>query len=67
MQIRAESITPIFMVTARSEVVDRVVGLEIGANDKITKSFHVRLNWNRGLALVSRMKKASHEIGNASC
>lgn len=41
-QIRTESKVPIIMVTARSDVIDRVVGLEIGADDYITKPFHVR-------------------------
>ena len=41
-QIRTESKIPIIMVTARSDVIDRVVGLEIGADDYITKPFHVR-------------------------
>lgn len=40
--IRQHSTVPIIMVTARSDVIDRVVGLEIGADDYITKPFHVR-------------------------
>jgi DNA-binding response OmpR family regulator len=40
--IRQHSNVPIVMVTARSDVIDRVVGLEIGADDYITKPFHVR-------------------------
>ncbi|NNE86569.1 MAG: response regulator transcription factor [Silicimonas sp.] len=40
--IRAHSKVPIIMVTARSDVIDRVVGLEMGADDYITKPFHVR-------------------------
>lgn len=40
--IRAQSNIPIIMVTARSDVIDRVVGLELGADDYITKPFHVR-------------------------
>lgn len=41
-EIRKTSKVPIIMVTGRDDVVDRVVGLEIGADDYITKPFHVR-------------------------
>ena len=40
--IRLVSSVPIIMVTGRDDVIDRVVGLEIGADDYITKPFHVR-------------------------
>jgi len=39
---RQNVITPIIMLTAKSEEVDKVVGLEIGADDYITKPFSVR-------------------------
>ncbi|WP_076446481.1 response regulator [Roseivivax lentus] len=41
-EIRQRSDVPIVMVTGRDDVVDRVVGLELGADDYITKPFHVR-------------------------
>ncbi|MEO1138197.1 MAG: response regulator transcription factor [Pseudomonadota bacterium] len=41
-QIRKTSCVPIVMVTGKDDVIDRVVGLEIGADDYITKPFHVR-------------------------
>ena len=41
-KIRSESITPIIMLTARSEEVDKLLGLEIGADDYITKPFSPR-------------------------
>ena len=41
-EIRKESQVPVFMVTGREDVIDRIVGLEIGADDYITKPFHVR-------------------------
>src|SRR5579885_2888052 len=41
-RIRARSITPILMLTARAEEVDRVLGLEIGADDYLTKPFSMR-------------------------
>ena len=41
-QARHTSQVPIIMVTGKDDVIDRVVGLEIGADDYITKPFHVR-------------------------
>jgi DNA-binding response OmpR family regulator len=41
-RIRAESSVPIIMLTARVEELDRVVGLEVGADDYVTKPFSVR-------------------------
>ena len=40
--VRKTSSVPIVMVTGQGDVIDRVVGLEIGADDYITKPFHVR-------------------------
>ena len=47
--LRQESATPIIMLTARGKEVDRVVGLELGADDYVTKPFSVR-------ELVARVK-----------
>ena len=41
-EIRKVSGVPVIMVTGKDDVIDRVVGLEIGADDYITKPFHVR-------------------------
>lgn len=41
-EIRRVSRVPIIMITGKDDVIDRVVGLEIGADDYITKPFHVR-------------------------
>ncbi len=41
-ELRARSDVPIIVVTARSEEVDRVVGLELGADDYIVKPFGFR-------------------------
>ncbi|MFK7837443.1 MAG: response regulator [Sulfitobacter sp.] len=41
-QIRATSRVPIIMISGKDDVIDRVVGLEVGADDYITKPFHVR-------------------------
>lgn len=40
--LRAESHIPIIMVTGKGDLIDRVVGLEIGADDYIAKPFHLR-------------------------
>ncbi len=41
-EIRRDRQVPIIMVTSRDDIIDRVVGLELGADDYITKPFHVR-------------------------
>jgi two-component system, OmpR family, response regulator len=41
-RLRARSAVPIIMLTAKSEEIDKVVGLELGADDYITKPFSVR-------------------------
>ena len=41
-EVRASSDIPIIMLTGRDDVVDRIVGLEIGADDYIPKPFHLR-------------------------
>jgi DNA-binding response OmpR family regulator len=40
--IRSQSNIPIVMVTGRGDTIDRVVGLELGADDYISKPFHIR-------------------------
>jgi len=53
-RIRLTSATPILMLTARDEVVDRVVGLEIGADDYLTKPFDMHELVARVRALLRR-------------
>src|SRR3989337_3986337 len=40
--LRKEMITPILMLTARDDEIDRVVGLEVGADDYLTQPFSMR-------------------------
>jgi two-component system phosphate regulon response regulator OmpR len=41
-EIRMQSDVPIIMLTGRDDVVDRIIGLEMGADDYIAKPFHLR-------------------------
>ena len=53
-RLRAESSVPIIMLTAKDAEVDRVVGLEIGADDYVTKPFSVRELVSRVGAVLRR-------------
>lgn len=53
-QIRQTSATPVLMLTARGDEVDRVVGLEVGADDYLTKPFSMRELVARVRALLRR-------------
>jgi DNA-binding response OmpR family regulator len=53
-QIRAKSTVPIIMLTAKTEEIDKVLGLELGADDYITKPFSVREFRSRVKAVLRR-------------
>jgi DNA-binding response OmpR family regulator len=53
-QIRATSTVPIIMLTAKTEEIDKVLGLELGADDYITKPFSVREFRSRVKAVLRR-------------
>src|SRR5258708_17030976 len=53
-EIRKTSQVPIIMLTARDEVTDKVVGLELGADDYLTKPFHPQELVARAKALLRR-------------
>ncbi|MCL6274989.1 response regulator transcription factor [Muricauda sp. 2012CJ35-5] len=56
-KVRAKNITtPIMMLTARSEEIDKVLGLEVGADDYLTKPFSVREFIARVKAIFRRQK-----------
>jgi DNA-binding response OmpR family regulator len=58
-KIRLEKIhTPILMVTSKSEEIDKIIGLEIGADDYITKPFGIRELIARVKAILRRSELA---------
>jgi len=62
-RLRAKSTVPIIMLTARDDELDKVVGLEIGADDYITKPFSIREFRSRVRALLRRAAIAQREDG----
>lgn len=54
-EIRSQSAVPILMLTARHEEADRVIGLELGADDYLTKPFGMRELTARVRALLRRL------------
>ncbi|MDT0621098.1 response regulator transcription factor [Croceitalea vernalis] len=66
-KIRANNIqSPIMMLTARSEEIDKVLGLEVGADDYLTKPFSVREFIARVKAIFRRQKMSVKEDGGSS-
>jgi DNA-binding response OmpR family regulator len=71
--LRQEINTPILMLTARDDEIDRVVGLEVGADDYLTKPFSMRELLARVKALLRRVRimtdlsatdSSSHKVYN---
>lgn len=58
-QVRKESDVPIIMLTARTNDVDKIVGLELGADDYLTKPFNPRELVARVRAVLRRYEKAA--------
>src|SRR5204862_6812919 len=71
-RIRQSSAVPVLMLTARAEEVDRVIGLEVGADDYLTKPFGTRELVARVRALLRRherlqeMMSADHASASTS-
>jgi DNA-binding response OmpR family regulator len=59
-RLRATSSVPIIMLTARDDELDKVIGLELGADDYITKPFSIREFRSRVRALLRRAKAPRH-------
>jgi two-component system alkaline phosphatase synthesis response regulator PhoP len=62
--LRRETIVPILILTARESETDRVVGLEIGADDYVTKPFGMRELLARVHALLRRSAQGVPEAGS---
>jgi DNA-binding response OmpR family regulator len=60
--LRQEMTVPILMLTARVEEVDKVVGLEVGADDYLTKPFSMRELVARVKALLRRVRLVREEM-----
>ncbi len=61
-KIRGENKTiPILMLTAKAEEVDKVLGLELGADDYMTKPFSIREFLARVKAMFRRIEASQHE------
>lgn len=59
--LRQEMSTPVLMLTARDDEIDRVVGLEVGADDYITKPFSMRELLARVKAMLRRVRLVREE------
>jgi DNA-binding response OmpR family regulator len=60
-RLRATSSVPIIMLTARDDELDKVLGLELGADDYITKPFSIREFRSRVRALLRRAAAPRHD------
>src|SRR6187455_3127699 len=65
-RLRAESTVPIIMLTARDDEFDKVLGLELGADDYITKPFSIREFRSRVRALLRRVSSPRQATGESS-
>jgi DNA-binding response OmpR family regulator len=60
--LRQEMTTPVLMLTARDDEIDRVVGLEVGADDYLTKPFSMRELMARVKAMLRRVRLIREEM-----
>jgi DNA-binding response OmpR family regulator len=60
-RLRTSSFVPIIMLTARDDEVDKVIGLELGADDYITKPFSIREFRSRVRAALRRASAPRHD------
>jgi DNA-binding response OmpR family regulator len=62
--LRQEMTTPVLMLTARDDEIDRVVGLEVGADDYMAKPFSMRELIARVKAMLRRVRLIREEINH---
>lgn len=65
-RLRAESDVPVIFLTARKEEIDRIVGLEIGADDYVTKPFSPREVASRVKTILRRTRSIPQGAGQAT-
>ena len=65
-RVRATSDLPIIMLTARDEDIDKIIGLELGADDYMTKPFNPRELVARVKAILRRSERSSKAAASAS-
>ncbi len=66
-KVRKDSLVPVIMLTARSEDVDKIVGLEMGADDYVTKPFNPRELVARVKAVLRRFESGSQPTRRIEC
>ena len=59
-EINLNNYIPIIILTAKSDIVDKVLGLELGADDYITKPFHIKEVISRIRAIFRRIEKTTN-------
>lgn len=64
--LRATSTIPILMLTAKGSETDRIVGLEMGADDYVAKPFSPNELLARVKAIIRRSRMRGHELGSAN-
>jgi DNA-binding response OmpR family regulator len=64
-RLRSQSSVPIIMLTARDDEFDKVLGLELGADDYITKPFSIREFRSRVRALLRRVSSPRQATGES--
>jgi DNA-binding response OmpR family regulator len=66
-RIRAEGDVPVLMLTARGDDTDRIVGLELGADDYLPKPFNPRELLARLRAVLRRRRDTAPAVGGVLC
>lgn len=65
-RVRAKSDVPIIMLTARDDDLDKIIGLELGADDYVTKPFNPRELVARVKAILRRSERTAPRADNAA-